>query len=53
MFGLGALAPERRRALSLVYATSMALVMGVNFIQPALPAMAKPFGIRTRRWDWS
>src|SRR2546430_1844714 len=45
MFGLGDLAPERRRALSLVYATSMALVMGVNFIQPALPAMAKPFGI--------
>jgi len=45
MFGLGALAPERRRALSLVYATSMALVMGVNFIQPALPAMTKPFGI--------
>jgi len=27
MFGLGDLAPERRRALSLVYATSMALVM--------------------------
>ena len=45
MFGLGDLAPERRRALSLVYATSMALVMGVNFIQPALPAMTKPFGI--------
>ena len=45
MFGLGGLTPERRRALSLVYATSTALVMGVNFIQPALPAMTKPFGI--------
>jgi predicted MFS family arabinose efflux permease len=45
MFGLGALAPEKRRALSLVYATSVALVMGVNFIQPALPALIQPFGI--------
>ena len=45
MFGLGALAPEKRRALSLVYATSVALVMGVNFIQPALPAIIEPFGI--------
>lgn len=44
-FGLGDLAPERRRALSLVYATSVAVVMGVNFIQPALPAMTQPFGI--------
>ncbi|HXV84968.1 MAG TPA: MFS transporter [Candidatus Binatia bacterium] len=45
IFGLGELAPERRRALSLVFATSVALVMGVNFIQPALPAMTQPFGI--------
>jgi predicted MFS family arabinose efflux permease len=45
IFGLGALAPEKRRALSLVYATSVALVMGVNFIQPALPAIIEPFGI--------
>jgi predicted MFS family arabinose efflux permease len=45
MFGLGDLAPDRRRALSLVYATSTALVMGVNFIQPALPAMTKPFAV--------
>lgn len=45
IFGLGELVPERRRALSLVYATSVALVMGVNFIQPALPAMTQPFGI--------
>ena len=45
IFGLGELAPERRRPLSLVFATSVALVMGVNFIQPALPAMTQPFGI--------
>jgi predicted MFS family arabinose efflux permease len=45
MFSLGDLAPDRRRALGLVYATSVAVVMGVNFIQPALPAMTEPFGI--------
>ncbi len=45
LFGLGILAPEKRRALNLVYATSVALVMGVNFIQPALPALIEPFGI--------
>ena len=45
IFGLGELVPERRRALGLVFATSVALVMGVNFIQPALPAMTQPFGI--------
>jgi ACDE family multidrug resistance protein len=39
------LAPEKRRSLSLVYAASLALMMGVNFIQPALPAMTEPFGI--------
>ena len=44
-FGLGALAPEKRRSLSLVYAASLALMMGVNFIQPALPAMTEPFNI--------
>ena len=45
IFGLGVLAPEKRRPLALVYATSIAVVMGVNFIQPALPAMIEPFGI--------
>lgn len=44
-FGLGVLSPEKRRALSLVYAASLALMMGVNFIQPALPAMTEPFGV--------
>lgn len=46
LFGLGELAPAKRRALTLVFASSVALMMGVNFIQPALPAMAKPFGVR-------
>ncbi len=45
LFGLGELAPARRRALSLVFAASFALMMGVSFIQPALPAMMAPFGI--------
>src|SRR5215475_1849227 len=45
MFGLGELVPERHRALILVFSTSVALVMGVNFIQPALPALTQPFGI--------
>ena len=45
LFGLGVLDPAKRRALSLVYAASLALMMGVNFIQPALPAMTAPFGI--------
>ncbi len=45
LFGLGELAPVKRKALTLVYASSLALMMGVNFIQPALPAMIEPFGI--------
>ncbi|MFQ5684844.1 MAG: MFS transporter [Candidatus Binatia bacterium] len=45
LFGLGELAPVKRRALTLIYASSLALMMGVNFIQPALPAMIAPFGI--------
>lgn len=45
LFGLGELAPAKRRALTLVFASSVALMMGVNFIQPALPAMMEPFGI--------
>jgi predicted MFS family arabinose efflux permease len=45
MFGLGALTREKRRALNLVYGSSVALVMGVNFIQPALPALIQPFAI--------
>ena len=45
LFGLGELAPAKRKALMLVFASSMALMMGVNFIQPALPAMTQAFGI--------
>jgi predicted MFS family arabinose efflux permease len=45
MFGLGSLSADRARALSIVYAASMALMMGVNFIQPALPALTGPFAI--------
>ena len=45
-FGLGHLAPNKRRALSIVFASSVALMMGVNFIQPALPALTQPFGIK-------
>lgn len=45
IFGLGELAPDKRKALTLVYASSLALMMGVNFIQPVLPAMMAPFGI--------
>jgi predicted MFS family arabinose efflux permease len=45
MFGLGKISRDCARALSLVYAASMALMMGVNFIQPALPALTGPFAI--------
>ena len=44
-FGLGELAAEKRRPLAIVYASSMALMMGVNFIQPALPALTGAFGV--------
>ncbi len=44
-FGLGELAAEQRRALWLVYASSLVLLMGVNFIQPVLPAMKGPLGV--------
>ncbi|MFQ5849297.1 MAG: MFS transporter [Candidatus Binatia bacterium] len=45
LFGLGELAPVQRRALPLVYASSLTLMMGVNLIQPALPAMKGPLGV--------
>jgi len=45
IFGLGDLAPPKKKALGIVYASSVALMMGVNFIQPALPALSGPFGI--------
>lgn len=45
LFGIEELAPAKRKSLSLVYASSLALMMGVNFIQPALPAMVDRFGV--------
>ncbi|HWP57414.1 MAG TPA: MFS transporter [Candidatus Acidoferrales bacterium] len=45
LFGLGELASAQRRTLAITYASSLALIMGVNFIQPALPAMTGPFGV--------
>jgi predicted MFS family arabinose efflux permease len=52
VFGLGELAVEKRRALTLVYASSVALMMGVNFIQPALPALTAPFGVSDSELAW-
>ena len=45
MFGLGELSRDQSRALSIVYASSICLMMGVNFIQPALPALTEPFNV--------
>jgi MFS family permease len=52
LFGLERLAPEKARALSIVYASSIALMMGVNFIQPALPALSQPFHISDAQLSW-
>jgi predicted MFS family arabinose efflux permease len=51
-FGLGELAPEKRKALALVYGSSLALMMGFNFIQPVLPALIQPFGISDSALAW-
>jgi MFS family permease len=45
MFGLGTMSRERGRALSIVYAASVSLMLGVNFIQPALPALTQQFAV--------
>jgi predicted MFS family arabinose efflux permease len=45
LFGLGHLPAEKRRALTVVMLASIGLTMGVNFLQPVLPALIKPFGI--------
>ncbi len=44
-FGLGELAPDLRRTLALVYASSLMLIMGVNVVLPVLPAMKGPLGV--------
>jgi len=52
LFGLGELAPVQRRSLFLVYASSLTLMMGVNLIQPALPAMQGPLGVSDGAVGW-
>ena len=52
LFGMERLAPEKARALSIVYAASITLMMGVNFIQPALPALSQPFHITDAQISW-
>ncbi|HEX9264551.1 MAG TPA: MFS transporter [Candidatus Binatia bacterium] len=52
LFGMEKLAPEKARALSIVYASSIALMMGVNFLQPALPALTQPFHISDAQLSW-
>jgi len=52
MFGMEKLSPEKARALSIVYAASVALMMGVNFIQPALPALTEPFQVTDAQLSW-
>ncbi|HEY7218541.1 MAG TPA: MFS transporter [Candidatus Binatia bacterium] len=52
LFGMEKLAPTKARALSIVYATSITLMMGVNFIQPALPALSQPFGVSDAQLSW-
>ena len=45
LFDLGELPADLRRSLGLVYASSVMVVMGINLIQPVLPAMIAPLGI--------
>ncbi len=52
LFGMEKLAPEKARALSIVYASSIALMMGVNFLQPALPALTQLFHISDAQLSW-
>jgi len=52
IFGLEKLAPEKARALYIVYGSSLTLMMGVNFIQPALPALTQPFQVTDAQLSW-
>ena len=52
LFGMEKHAPVKARALSIVYAASVALMMGVNFIQPALPALTEPFQVSDAQLSW-
>jgi MFS family permease len=52
LFGMEKLPSEKARALSIVYAASISLMMGVNFIQPALPALSQPFQVTDAQLSW-
>jgi ACDE family multidrug resistance protein len=52
LFGMEKLPPDKARALGIVYAASIALMMGVNFIQPALPALVQPFHVSDAQLSW-
>jgi predicted MFS family arabinose efflux permease len=52
LFGMEELSAPKARALSIVYAASVALMMGVNFIQPALPALTEPFQVSDAQLSW-
>ncbi len=52
LFGMDKMAPAKARALSIVYASSITLMMGVNFIQPALPALSQTFGVTDAQLSW-
>src|ERR1041384_8835487 len=52
LFGMEKLPPDKARALSIVYASSIALMMGVNFLQPACPALSQPFNISDAQLSW-
>src|SRR5918992_2106797 len=52
LFGMEKLPPAKARALAIVYAASIALMMGVNFIQPALPALVQPFDVSDAQLSW-
>ncbi len=45
LFDLGGLSKDLRRSLGLIYASSVMVIMGINLIQPVLPAMIAPLGI--------
>lgn len=46
------LAPGKARAIAIVYGASIALMMGVNFLQPALPALTEPFRVTDAQLSW-
>ena len=52
LFGMERLAPAKARALGIVYAASISLMMGVNFIQPALPALTEAFQVSDAQLSW-